>query len=230
MNSMFNNGGINIELMPYEKALKYGIETLTDVEILAVILRTGVGKIKVLDLAKLLYEKAGSKGLVGLASLEIDDLVKIKGIGRVKAIQIKSIIELSKRLAKFKANEKLDFSKSDTVAEFYMQDLRHLQQEHLILVLLDSKCCLIKDVVLTVGTVNSSLIDRRDIFIRALKSGAVQIMLIHNHPSGDPTPSKADIKVTKEIYEAGKILGVNLTDHIVIGDNTYVSLKAIGIF
>ena len=227
---MFNNGGINIELMPYEKALKYGIETLTDVEILAVILRTGVGKIKVLDLAKLLYEKAGSKGLVGLASLEIDDLVKIKGIGRVKAIQIKSIIELSKRLAKFKANEKLDFSKSDTVAEFYMQDLRHLQQEHLILVLLDSKCCLIKDVVLTVGTVNSSLIDKRDIFIKALKSGAVQIMLIHNHPSGDPTPSKADIKVTKEIYEAGKILGVNLTDHIVIGDNTYVSLKAIGIF
>lgn len=227
---MFNNGGINIELMPYEKALKYGIETLTDVEILAVILRTGACKIKVLDLAKLLYEKAGSKGLVGLASLEIDDLIKIKGIGRVKAIQIKSIIELSKRLAKFKANEKLDFSKSDTVAEFYMQDLRHLQQEHLILVLLDSKCCLIKDVVLTVGTVNSSLIDKRDIFIRALKSGAVQIMLIHNHPSGDPTPSKADIKVTKEIYEAGKILGVNLTDHIVIGDNTYVSLKAIGIF
>ncbi|WP_242969099.1 MULTISPECIES: RadC family protein [Lachnospira] len=230
MNSMFNNGGIDIELMPYEKALRYGIETLTDVEILAVILRTGVGKIKVLDLAKLLYETAGNKGLVGLASLEIDDLVKIKGIGRVKAIQIKSIIELSKRLAKLKANEKLDFSRSETVAKFYMQDLRHLQQEHLILVLLDSKCCLIKDMVLTVGTVNSSLIDTRDIFIKALKSGAVQIMLIHNHPSGDPTPSKADINVTKEIYEAGKILGVNLTDHIVIGDNTYVSLKAIGIF
>ncbi|SDM70569.1 DNA replication and repair protein RadC [Lachnospira multipara] len=227
---MFNNGGIDIELMPYEKALRYGIETLTDVEILAVILRTGVGKIKVLDLAKLLYETAGNKGLVGLASLEIDDLVKIKGIGRVKAIQIKSIIELSKRLAKLKANEKLDFSRSETVAKFYMQDLRHLQQEHLILVLLDSKCCLIKDMVLTVGTVNSSLIDTRDIFIKALKSGAVQIMLIHNHPSGDPTPSKADINVTKEIYEAGKILGVNLTDHIVIGDNTYVSLKAIGIF
>jgi len=230
MNSMFNNGGIDIELMPYEKALRYGIETLTDVEILAVILRTGVGKIKVLDLAKLLYDTAGNKGLVGLASLEIDDLVKIKGIGRVKAIQIKSIIELSKRLAKLKANEKLDFSRSETVAKFYMQDLRHLQQEHLILVLLDSKCCLIKDMVLTVGTVNSSLIDTRDIFIKALKSGAVQIMLIHNHPSGDPTPSKADINVTKEIYEAGKILGVNLTDHIVIGDNTYVSLKAIGIF
>lgn len=230
MNSMFNKGGIDIELMPYEKALRYGIETLTDVEILAVILRTGVGKIKVLDLAKLLYETAGNKGLVGLASLEIDDLVKIKGIGRVKAIQIKSIIELSKRLAKLKANEKLDFSRSETVAKFYMQDLRHLQQEHLILVLLDSKCCLIKDMVLTVGTVNSSLIDTRDIFIKALKSGAVQIMLIHNHPSGDPTPSKADINVTKEIYEAGKILGVNLTDHIVIGDNTYVSLKAIGIF
>ncbi|WP_051195350.1 RadC family protein [Lachnospira multipara] len=227
---MFNNGGIDIELMPYEKALRYGIETLTDVEILAVILRTGVGKIKVLDLAKLLYDTAGNKGLVGLASLEIDDLVKIKGIGRVKAIQIKSIIELSKRLAKLKANEKLDFSRSETVAKFYMQDLRHLQQEHLILVLLDSKCCLIKDMVLTVGTVNSSLIDTRDIFIKALKSGAVQIMLIHNHPSGDPTPSKADINVTKEIYEAGKILGVNLTDHIVIGDNTYVSLKAIGIF
>ncbi|MBQ2473549.1 MAG: DNA repair protein RadC [Lachnospira sp.] len=227
---MFNNGGIDIELMPYEKALRYGIETLTDVEILAVILRTGVGKIKVLDLAKLLYETAGNKGLVGLASLEIDDLVKIKGIGRVKAIQIKSIIELSKRLAKLKANEKLDFSRSETVAKFYMQDLTHLQQEHLILVLLGSKCCLIKDMVLTVGTVNSSLIDTRDIFIKALKSGAVQIMLIHNHPSGDPTPSKADINVTKEIYEAGKILGVNLTDHIVIGDNTYVSLKAIGIF
>ena len=227
---MLSKDGIENGLMPYEKVRKYGIDTLTNTELLAAILRTGTGSLGVLDMSHLLMKMAGKKGIIGLLDLEIEDLIKIKGIGIVKAIQIRCVIELSRRLAKIKANEKLDFSNADSVANYYMQDLRHLQQEHLILVLLDSKCCLIKDMVLTVGTINCSLISSREIFVRALKGGAVGIMLIHNHPSGDPTPSKADIEVTKDIYKAGKILGVNLADHIVIGDNAYVSLKGIGAF
>lgn len=230
MNRMLSKDGIENGLMPYEKVRKYGIDTLTNTELLAAILRTGTGSLGVLDMSHLLMKMAGKKGIIGLLDLEIEDLIKIKGIGIVKAIQIRCVIELSRRLAKIKANEKLDFSNADSVANYYMQDLRHLQQEHLILVLLDSKCCLIKDMVLTVGTINCSLISSREIFVRALKGGAVGIMLIHNHPSGDPTPSKADIEVTKDIYKAGKILGVNLADHIVIGDNAYVSLKGIGAF
>ena len=121
--------------------------------------------------------------------------------------------------------KKLKFSDSASIASYYMEDLRHLTQEHLMLVLLDNKCSLIKEMVLTIGTINASLVSLRDIFLQALKYGAVYIVLLHNHPSGDATPSGNDISVTKNVYDAGELLGIHLLDHIIIGDNDYVSLK-----
>jgi DNA repair protein RadC len=223
-----NNDPYN--LMPREKAVKYGVTSLTDVELLAAIIHTGVSGIGVLDLSESILKKAGSNGIGDLANLSFEDLSKIKGIGMAKAIQIRCIIELSKRFAKSRAFKKINFKKADLVASYYMEDLRHLKQEHLKLVLLDSKCNFIKDLTLTIGTFNSSLISVRDVFINALRSDAVMIILVHNHPSGDPTPSSADIKVTREVYEAGKLIGINLVDHIIIGDKLYVSLREKGLF
>ena len=166
-----------------------------------------------------------SKGLLGLSSITIPELLKIRGVGKVKAVQIKCICELSRRTAKQSASAKLKFTEPEAIAAYYMQDLRLLEKEHMILVLLDSKCRKIADTVLSVGTVNASLVTPREVFAEALKYNAVSVVLLHNHPSGDAAPSHNDIAVTDRIVQAGKILGVQVIDHIIIGDNTYTSLK-----
>jgi DNA repair protein RadC len=128
-------------------------------------------------------------------------------------------------MAKQRAQKKLKFTDSASIASYYMEDLRHLTQEHLVLVMLDNKCNLIKDMTLTIGTINSSMISPRDIFLQAFRCGAVYIVLLHNHPSGDATPSASDISSTRNVQSAGDLVGIRLLDHIIIGDNVYVSLK-----
>ena len=212
-------------LRPYEKCLTLGAETLSDAELLAVILRTGVSGMNSIELAQHIFSVCcRSKGLLGLSSITIPELLKIRGVGKVKAVQIKCICELSRRTAKQSASAKLKFTEPEAIAAYYMQDLRLLEKEHMILVLLDSKCRKIADTVLSVGTVNASLVTPREVFA-ALTARAVQIILLHNHPSGDAAPSHNDIAVTDRIVQAGKILGVQVIDHIIIGDNTYTSLK-----
>ena len=210
----------NTVLRPYEKCLTLGAETLSDAELLAVILRTGVS-----GMNSIFSVCCRSKGLLGLSSITIPELLKIRGVGKVKAVQIKCICELSRRTAKQSASAKLKFSDPEAIAAYYMQDLRLLEKEHMILVLLDSKCRKIADTVLSVGTVNASLVTPREVFAEALKYNAVSVVLLHNHPSGDAAPSHNDIAVTDRIVQAGKILGVQVIDHIIIGDNTYTSLK-----
>ncbi len=220
-----NDGDINF-LRPYEKCMKFGTEVLSDIELLAVILRVGTNGMDATKLAEVILNttKTGD-GLIGLTSLTINQLMKIKGVGSVKAIQIKCICELARRMAKQTAGTKLDFSSPEAIASYYMQDLRHLNKEHMVLVMLDSKCKLIRDCVISIGTVNASLITPREVFAEALKFEAVAIVLLHNHPSGDATPSRNDVAVTRRIAEAGSLLGIELIDHIVIGDNSYTSLK-----
>ena len=116
-----------------------------------------------------------------------------------------------------------------TIAQYYMEDLRHLTQEHMLLLLLNSKTKLIRDMVLFKGTVNGAMLSPREVLIEALRSNAVYMVLLHNHPSGDPEPSREDIGITKRIKEAGKIVGIQLIDHIIIGDNQYISLKERGV-
>lgn len=216
---------------PYEKCERFGAGSLTDIELLAVLLRTGTKGLSSLELArKLLYPEDGThkKGETHLQSWTKEELLKIHGIGKVKAIQILCLCELSKRLSQLSASEELDFSKPDTIAEYYMEDMRHRKQEYMKLLMLNTRSHLIGETELSKGTVNMSLVSPRELFIEALQKNAVYIIMMHNHPSGDPTPSKDDILITKRVKEAGKLLGIELLDHIIIGDKRYVSLAMEG--
>ena len=215
---------------PYEKCEKYGASALSDAELLAVILRTGTKEQRVIDLAvNILNYSTVCPGLLGLNYLTMKDLMSIKGIGRVKAIEILCITELTKRMAKEIRRESIRLLTPESVAGFYMQDMRHLTNEQVMLVMLDSKNRIIKDMIISEGTVNASIMPTREVYVQALKYEAVNIILIHNHPSGDPSPSAEDIRVTKRLVEAGNLIGITLMDHIIIGDKRYVSLKEQGI-
>ena len=144
-------------------------------------------------------------------------------------MQIKCIAELSKRMAAASAGKKLDFRDPESIASYYMELLRHEEQERLICAMLDTKNHFLGDVTVTIGTVNTSLISPRELFLEALAFHAVHLILIHNHPSGDAAPSREDITVTKRIARAGELLGITLLDHIIIGDRQYVSLLKEGL-
>lgn len=215
---------------PYEKCIKYGASALSNEELLAIIIRTGTnGEGSFLLASRILAMKGDDRSLVNLMHLSINELMQIKGIGKVKAIQIQCICELSKRIAMTGAEKELDFSRPVTIANYYMERFRHQEVEQLVVIYLDTKCRKIDDRVLFSGTVNRSLISPREIFIEALKYNAVNIILLHNHPSGDATPSGEDIRSTKRLREAGQLIGISLIDHIIIGDRKYTSLKETGI-
>lgn len=214
------------EVRPYERCMKHGPGCLNDAELLAVILRTGsVGESSTSLAARILREKGG---LVGLFRVSAAELQNMKGIGKVKAIQIQCMAELSRRMAASIREKKVDMREPASVADYYMEDMRHRDQEVLKLIMLDTKSRLICDRDISKGTVNASLVSPREIFVEALRNGAVFIILMHNHPSGDPTPSPEDIAVTRRVSQAGAMLGIALVDHIVIGDRSYVSLKERG--
>lgn len=208
---------------PYEKCLKQGAEALSDAELLAVLLRTGTKGENVLALAKRLLYQDGGAGLLGIHQFSFQSLMKLKGIGKVKAVQILCLSELAKRLSKASVEPRLRFSSSQSVAEYYMEDLRHRNQEVMKLLLLNSKAELIDETNISKGTVNASLVTPRELFVEALKKEAVSMILLHNHPSGDPTPSRDDILTTKRISECGLLIGIELLDHIIIGNNSYIS-------
>jgi DNA repair protein RadC len=211
--------------LPYEKCIRYGAGALSNLELIAVIIRTGTRNSNCLQIADKLLSKCGSKGLLGLKHMQLKDYMEIDGIGTVKAIMLSCVGELSTRIAKSTFPKQPVFSKASDIADYYMEDLRHLNRERLILMLMDNKCRLIKDVTLSVGSVNQTIISPRDILIEALHTEAVYIILVHNHPSGDSTPSRNDIECTTRIYEAGILCGIPLIDHIIIGDNNYFSFK-----
>ena len=156
--------------------------------------------------------------------------MQIKGIGKVKAIQLVCLSELSKRLARTSTVGKLDFSSPCTIADYYMEDMRHRTREVLKLIFLNTRCRFIGECIVSEGTVDSALVSPRELFIEAFKRNAYGIILLHNHPGGDPTPSREDVMITRRIYEAGELLGIRLFDHIVIGDNCFVSMKEKGFF
>lgn len=218
------------EERPYERCEQFGASNLTDSELLAVLLRTGTRGENALQLAdKILHPVFSQKGVLNLHQWTYEQLMQIKGIGKVKAIQILCLAELSRRLAKATAQEGLNFSNPASIARYYMEDLRHANQEQMKLLLLNTKSRLIGEKDISKGTVNSAVISPRELFVEALQKNAVSIVLLHNHPSGDPTPSKEDVLITRRIQEAGRLIGVELLDHIVIGDNCYVSLREKGL-
>lgn len=213
------------ELLPYEKCLRYGPQALTDDELIAVILRSGTKNCSCLEAARRVLDRAGSMGILGLKHMGIGTLTEIEGIGNVKAIMLVCIGELSARIVRADRKSVVNFESSSQVAEYYMEDMRHLERERFMLIMLDNKCGLIHESVLSEGTVNYTCISTRDIFRDALNHGAVCLIMLHNHPSGDPKPSEEDIKATAAVGDAGRMIGISLLDHIVIGDNRYFSFK-----
>lgn len=215
---------------PYEKAAECGVESLSDAELLSVILRTGARKASARDLAEEILKMGDPPGLSGLLHHTLPDYQEIRGIGRVKAIQLASVGELSKRIWKAaRASESLSFCHPAVIADYYMEEMRHMEQEHVKLLILNTKNVLLRDVDISKGTVNASLATPREVFIEALRYRGAAIILLHNHPSGDASPSEEDCLFTRRVAEAGKLMGIPLLDHIIIGDTSYVSLKERGI-
>lgn len=215
---------------PYEKCLRCGPEVLSDSELLAVIIRSGTMGSSSVDLAQAVLEKGkGQDGLLGILHLSMRELMEIKGIGQVKAVQIKCIGELSKRIATVSAKKLLDFQDPESIARYYMEQMRHEEQERMICMMLNTKNQLLGEEVISKGTVNASLVSPRDLILAAFRYHAVYVILVHNHPSGNPQPSEEDILLTRRVAEACNLVDIRLLDHIIIGDQRYVSLRAEGI-
>ena len=222
-----NNEYYRMQNLPYEKFISYGSRAITYSELLAILLRTGTRGISSFELGEeVLTRTAGyGNGLSGLYHIPLGELRQIDGIGKVKAIQLKTIAELSTRMAQAKAKDGLSFLRPDTVAAYYMERFRHENVEYIMLLLLDSGMHLIEEHILSKGTVNASLISPREVFICALQAQAAGVMLLHNHPGGNPVPSDNDFKVTERIRRVGQLTDIPLIDHIIIGDNRYFSFK-----
>lgn len=218
------------EELPYDKFLRLGAENLSDAELLAIMLRTGTKDKTPIELGRDILKLAGERfGLLGLHHFDVKELMRIPGIGKVKAVQLLCIAEIAKRTANMSAKTKLCFDKPETVASYYMEQLRHKTTEHLTLVLLDNRKNILNETVISVGTSNATLVSPREIGIRALRFEAAYMMLLHNHPSGDPTPSRQDILVTRKIKEVSDLVEIPLLDHIIIGDNRYTSFNQKGL-
>ena len=210
---------------PREKLLKYGPSSLSNAELIAVIIRTGHMNDNAIDLANRILS-LDSSGISYLAEITAHELMnKINGVGQCKAAQIVAAIELGKRISSRSGDTKLKVVSPNVIAELFMEEMRYLKKEHFKVVLLNTKNQIISIEEISVGSLNASIVHPREVFNAAIRKSANSIILVHNHPSGDPTPSKEDIEVTSRLVEAGEIIGIKVLDHIIIGDNKYVSLN-----
>lgn len=212
---------------PQERLIRYGAEVLSNSELLAVILRTGTKKQNVINLSSFLLKERG--GLNGLINSTYEELKEIDGIGIVKAAEIMALAEISKRFRSFKSGEDYRISNPKDAADYVMDEMKYLQKEHLRVIMLNTKNMVICSKDVSMGSLNSSIVHPREIYTEAIKRCSASIIICHNHPSGDPTPSLEDINITKRLAECGKIIGIELIDHIVIGDGTFISLKEKGV-
>ncbi|MGM0437171.1 MAG: RadC family protein [Bacillota bacterium] len=215
------------EERPREKLLKYGAERLSNAELLAVIIRLGIAKRTAVELSQDILNYFN--GLKGLVELNVEELVKLKGVGTVKASQILALTELSKRIHSGSFKEQPAVQTPKDVASLIMPKIRFLKQEVFGLVLLDIKNKVIATPFISKGGLSSSIVHPREVFKVAIKRSSASIILFHNHPSGEATPSQDDIKITKRLIEVGELMGINVLDHIVIGDNEFNSMKEKGL-
>jgi DNA repair protein RadC len=193
---------------------------------LAIILRTGTKNESVLQLAQRLIKEF--QGLRMLMNASLEELMKIKGVGEAKAIQLLAAIELGKRIANMKNEERYVIRSPEDGANYVMEELRFLTQEHFVCLFLNTKNEVIHKQTIFIGSLNASIVHPRELFKEAFRRSAASMICLHNHPSGNPEPSREDIEVTRRLVECGRILGVDVLDHIIIGDKRYVSLKEKG--
>lgn len=209
---------------PREKLRSYGVESLSNAELLALIIRTGHADQTAIQLGQEILNR-DSRGLSHLSTANLNDLMEIKGIGECKAGQILAAIEIGKRMSRWSAQDKIKVTSPYILANLVMDEMRFLNQEHFRIALLDTKNQIISIENISIGTLNASIVHPRDVFNPAIRKSANAIILVHNHPSGDTQPSREDINITKRLEEAGSLLGIKVLDHIIIGDNVYLSFK-----
>lgn len=214
------------ESQPRERFLTNGPSHLADHELLAILLRTGTKEESVLQLAMRILHHFGGFRLLKDATIE--EMTGIKGVGEVKAVQLLTAFELGKRVNRLRFHERYSIRSPEDCATYMMDEMRFLTQEHFITLFLNTKNQIIHRQTIFIGGLNSSLVHPREIFKEAVRRSAASIICLHNHPSGDPNPSKEDIDVTKRLSECGKIMGIELLDHLIIGEYKYVSLKEKG--
>ena len=211
---------------PYEKLEQYGAKALTNAELLAIIIKTGTKEETAVGLAQqiLKMNSTGEENLSFLMDLTIEEFMKIKGIGKVKAIQLKAICELAKRMSSPINILKIKIKSGQDVANMFMEELRYEKREIVKIIILNTKNNIIKIEDVAVGGVDFVNVSPKDILTEVIKVNAPKMIIIHNHPSGDPTPSKADIEITNRIYACCELFQIKLLDHIVIGDGKFESI------
>lgn len=213
---------------PRERMLNYGASHLSHAELLAILINTGRKGYSSLDIANELLKSIVN--LKELKHLSINDLNKIKGVGLYKALTLKAAFELVERMHSGSVDDKIQINNPKDAADFMMGKMEHLTQEKFIALFLNSKNIIIKQKIIFMGTLNSAIVHPREIYSEAVKCASNAIIVLHNHPSGDTTPSLEDIKTTDRLRECGDILGIQLLDHVIIGDHTYLSMVEEGYF
>ncbi len=209
---------------PREKLMNHGVSYLSVSELLAILLRTGTKKMSALSLGNELVSKYGND-LTELHQITLEELCAIDGIGESKACQILAAIELGKRLKQSTVMRKTKLSSPTEVVEFFSAELNESKVEKFIAVLLNTKNEIINWDVISIGSLNASIVHPREVFNRAIKRSAASLIVVHNHPSGHIDPSREDINITKRLFEAGQLIGIPLIDHIIIGRDKYYSFK-----
>jgi len=212
---------------PRERLANLGAEALSNAELLAILMRSGVKGINVLQMAQKILVDLG--GLVGLHRTPYEELTQVHGVGPAKAAQLKAAIELGRRLSIADLGEKPAIHSPEDAAALVGYEMGALEQEHLRVMLLDTRNRVLKVVEIYKGSLNSSAVRIGEIFRDAIRINAASVILVHNHPSGDPTPSPEDISVTKAIITAGELMDIEVLDHLVIGKNSFISMKAKGL-
>ncbi|AJY76058.1 RadC family protein [Paenibacillus beijingensis] len=215
------------EERPRERMMRHGAEALSHAELLAILLRTGTQRESAVHLAGRVLKECGS--IRNLVDMGIQELTTIRGIGPAKALQIRAGIELGRRLARSRPIDIVTVRSPHDAADYIMEELRYLKKEHFVCLFLNTKNHIIGRETLSVGTLNASLVHPREVFRSAVKHSCASIICAHNHPSGDPTPSPEDVTLTRRLAEAGELMGIDVLDHIVIGDGRYISLKEQGL-
>ena len=204
---------------PRERLQEFGVESLSDAELLSIILRIGNKKENVIDMSNRLI---ALYGIDELFNCTIKELEKINGIGTSKAMQLLAVSEIGKRI-RLKENKKAKIDSAKNIFDLFEERLKSKKQEHFYTVLLNTKNKIISIQKISTGILDASIIHPREIFKSAIRNSASRIVLVHNHPSGDPEPSEEDIDITKKLIESGELIGIEILDHVIIGDGTYWS-------
>ncbi|WP_435390826.1 RadC family protein [Jeotgalibacillus haloalkalitolerans] len=211
---------------PRERFINQGPQSLSNQELIAILLRTGSKEESVINLANKLLQEFN--GLRSLKEASFDEMTSIKGIGHAKAVQVLAAVEVGRRIANITFEDRFTIRSPEDGATFLMNEMRFLTQEHFVALYLNTKNQIIHQQTIFIGSLNSSIVHPREVFKEAFKRSAASIICAHNHPSGDPSPSKEDIDVTRRLVECGKMIGIEVLDHLIIGEKKYVSLKEKG--